>query len=224
MRDATGGSIISGTDSDFGGGYTFTLTETTTVYFNICIANGTPMNNVVFYPQIEFGSTATTYESHSSTTILIDFQDKFLRSLPDDTHDELMVDAEGNVKLIKRVAHVEVNNQSQGISADDVTVSETSMTRFRIQLSANDFPAFYYDEIESQWNVLSNQYCTNGGDEMNAACEQETEPANESQGTVLVDEDVTTPEGQPESEAQPQPEPETTPQGEADDSPVADKE
>lgn len=93
----------------------------------------------------------------------IDLQGESLRSLPDGTHDELAVDAEGNVTLTKRVAHVEVNDQSQGISANAVTVSGTPMTLFRIQLSANGFPAFHYDGGESQWNVLSNQYRTNGG-------------------------------------------------------------
>lgn len=108
--------------------------------------------------QLEYGSEATAYEPYSSTTTPIPVA---LRSLPDGTHDE-WISGETEDTLIQRVAHVEVNSQSSGIYPNAVTVGGTPMTLFRIQLDANSFPAFFYDGVPSQWNVLSNQYYSNG--------------------------------------------------------------
>ena len=60
--------------------------------------------DITFYPQVESGSTATDYEPYAEpSTALIDMQGYEVRELPDGTHDELTVDGEGNVSLVRRV-------------------------------------------------------------------------------------------------------------------------
>lgn len=58
--------------SDIGKPQTFTLTTTTTVqaYIRVGYELGT-VSNLVFFPQIEFGSTATAYEPYRGETIAI---------------------------------------------------------------------------------------------------------------------------------------------------------
>lgn len=79
-------------------------TFTGTLYvFEITILEGATIDNVTIYPQLELGTTATAYEPYVGTTTPIDLQGNELRSLPDGTRDTLEVDADGNVKLVKRV-------------------------------------------------------------------------------------------------------------------------
>lgn len=97
------------------------------------VRNGTIVDNVTIYPQIELGSTATEYEPYcggipspnpdypqpiesiksvelassnadgsKSATRTIDLQGHELRSLPDGTHDELVVHRDGTVELVLR--------------------------------------------------------------------------------------------------------------------------
>ena len=59
-------------------------------------------------PQLERGTSVTYYEAPTApVTIPLDGHE--LRSLPDGTHDELQVDADGNVTLVQRVAALEVD-------------------------------------------------------------------------------------------------------------------
>lgn len=55
---------------DTGGGVTFTLADTTTVYFQIVVSSGVTVSNQVFRPQLEYGSVAhawqPTYNSSAS--------------------------------------------------------------------------------------------------------------------------------------------------------------
>lgn len=53
--------------------------------------------------QIELGDTETAYEPHKSKSTPIDLQGNELCSLPNGVKDEVVIDAEGNVSLIKRL-------------------------------------------------------------------------------------------------------------------------
>lgn len=68
----------------------------------LVVRNGQTVD-ITFAPMIEYGSTATEYEPYQGITTPIDLQGDALRSLPDGTHDELDVDAAGNVVLTQRV-------------------------------------------------------------------------------------------------------------------------
>lgn len=54
--------------------------------------------------QIELGDTVTVYEPYQSKRTPIDLQGNELQSIPNGVRDEVVIDADGNVSLIKRVA------------------------------------------------------------------------------------------------------------------------
>lgn len=60
--------------------------------------------------QLEYGSTATAYEPYISKSTPIDLKGNELCSLPDGIKDEVVIDSEGNVSLIKRVAKVNLES------------------------------------------------------------------------------------------------------------------
>ena len=62
---------------------------------------------VITRAQLEAGSKATAYEPHQSKSTPIDLQGNELRSLPNGVKDEVVIDAEGNVSLIKRVTKIQ---------------------------------------------------------------------------------------------------------------------
>ena len=71
--------------------------------------------------QIELGDTETTYEPHQSKSTAIDLQGNELCSLPNGVKDEVVIDADGNVSLIKKVTSVLVTSdmiQSAGEHAN----------------------------------------------------------------------------------------------------------
>lgn len=80
----------------------------------ISVASGVTVNTVV-YPQLELGSTATEYEPPNVNTVPIPLLGNKISSLPDGTRDELVVDAGGNVVLIKNTASI-VTSTSNGVN------------------------------------------------------------------------------------------------------------
>lgn len=54
--------------------------------------------------QIELGDTVTVYEPYQSEATRIDLKGNELQSIPNGVRDEVVIDSEGNVNLIKRVA------------------------------------------------------------------------------------------------------------------------
>lgn len=71
----------------------------------IRILTGTTVNNIVFKPQIEIGSAATSYEPYTSNqqTITLPPDHNYLASLPDGTRDELVLRSDGVAVLTERV-------------------------------------------------------------------------------------------------------------------------
>lgn len=64
-------------------------------------------NNAVTEIQLEAASTATTYEPHQSKSTPINLKGNELCSLPNGVKDEVVIDSEGNVSLIKRVTKIQ---------------------------------------------------------------------------------------------------------------------
>lgn len=74
------------------------------IRFGVCFSDAQAGTNVEIKDfQIEAGSKATAYEPHKSKSTPIDLQGNELCSLPNGTKDEVVIDAEGNVRLIKRL-------------------------------------------------------------------------------------------------------------------------
>ena len=89
-----------------GSSHTFTLTEGATIRVFARANTGTTFSNVTLGIMLEVGSTASAWARPLLTATAIPLQGHALRSLPDGTHDELRVDADGNVTLVQRVGHV----------------------------------------------------------------------------------------------------------------------
>lgn len=89
--------------------YSFTVTEPiTSVYFvsNAADSNTGTISNI----QLELGSITTEYVPHTlqSLTFALPEEHPYLAKLPDGTADEIVVDGEGNVELVARVARIKV--------------------------------------------------------------------------------------------------------------------
>lgn len=65
-----------------------------------------------FLPQINYGTEATAYAQYvgESIPITLPAEHPYLASLPDGTHDEIVIGKDGNVELVARVQKVDVSN------------------------------------------------------------------------------------------------------------------
>lgn len=97
---------------DYGTGATISGANFIRTYMRV--AAGTTANNLVFKPQIEIGSATTSYEPYTSNqqTITLPPEHNYLASLPDGTHDELVLRADGVAVLVERVGKVVFNGSS----------------------------------------------------------------------------------------------------------------
>lgn len=74
------------------------------IRFGVCFSDGQAGTEVEIKDfQIEAGSKATAYEPYKSKSTLIDLKGNKLCSLPNGVKDEVVIDSEGNVSLIKRL-------------------------------------------------------------------------------------------------------------------------
>ncbi len=75
-------------------------------YLLLRIETGTVLDNFIFYPQLEQGSQATEYEPYQGQTYDIDLQGNEMVEIPNGVKDELVIDKEGNISLVKNVEKV----------------------------------------------------------------------------------------------------------------------
>ena len=85
----------------------FTLKNPTAIKMKV--GYGLPKYPVISKAQLEVGSKATAYEPHQSKSTPIDLKGNELCSLPNGVKDEVVIDAEGNVSLIKRTKQYDWN-------------------------------------------------------------------------------------------------------------------
>lgn len=97
IRDAASNQIVSIISTQI---KQFTLKNPTAIKMKVGF--GLPKYPVITKAQLEVGSKATTYEPHKSKSTPIDLQGNELLSIPGGVKDEVVIDAEGNVSLIKR--------------------------------------------------------------------------------------------------------------------------
>ncbi len=119
---------------DYGTGATISGANFIRTYMRI--AAGTTANNLVFKPQIEIGSAATSYEPYTSNqqTITLPPDHNYLASLPDGTHDEVVLRSDGVAVLVERVGKRVFNGSEAWLFFSGVTY------RFRLRdttLSSN---------------------------------------------------------------------------------------
>lgn len=103
----TGGSTSNNSYNSSG---TYSITNITSRLARISVnlsasSSGTSVDGYIRITLVAGGTAPTAYVPYdpSSSTLAIDLQGHELRSLPDGTHDELRIDAAGNVTLVQRV-------------------------------------------------------------------------------------------------------------------------
>ena len=117
--------------------YSFTVTEPiTSVYF---VSNAADSNTgTISSIQLERNSTATEYKPHTSQTLtfILPAEHPYLAKLPDGTADEIVVDEEGNVELVARVARVLPSEQTISFAEDANGASYVSFKTVNIARGA----------------------------------------------------------------------------------------
>lgn len=99
FREGQNSKSISG--SGFNAGQSVTSPKNAKVmYCFLRVLNGTTLNNVTVYPQLELGSTATAYEPPNITQTTL--PEAELRGLPNGTCDELVIRADGSCEVERR--------------------------------------------------------------------------------------------------------------------------
>lgn len=80
-------------------------------------------HNVTVFPQYEVGTTATTYKPYvgAHLPITLPAEHPYLAALPDGTHDEIVIDKDGNASLIARVGKVLVAEQTISVYTTTTT-------------------------------------------------------------------------------------------------------
>lgn len=141
------------------GKYTFTVNKSLYDYrFNIQSGDSSNIGknvDIVLYPQIEAGSEATDYEQPFTEKVSIDLDGNSLCSHAFGISDELRIDREGNVTLIKRVGTITTTekntkqngtSQSISISADipnSVLTTYGTVINNRVPTSLNGWSTNY---------------------------------------------------------------------------------
>ena len=144
--------------------YSFTVTEPiASVYFvsNAAYSNTGTISSI----QLERNSTATEYKPHTSQTLtfILPAEHPYLAKLPDGTADEIVVDEEGNVELVARVARVLPSEQTILFAEDANGTSYVSFKTVNIAMSATKMISNAY--VASEWTNKSGYiYCPNVND------------------------------------------------------------
>ena len=104
---------------------TKTLNENTTFSkIGIAIQIDNEINNLTLYPMIEQGIEATEYEPYQATEYAIDLQGNEMVELPNRVKDELVIDKQGNVNLIKNVGKVILDGSENNWNWNMITEDE----------------------------------------------------------------------------------------------------
>lgn len=128
--------------------YSFTVTEPiVSVYF---ISNAADTSNgTISNIQLEHDSVATEYKPYTSQSLAFTLPSEhpYLAKLPDGTADEIVVDEDGNVELVARVARVLPSEQKiTFVQGDEHSASYISFE--------------FANDSESKLRVMSNAYET----------------------------------------------------------------
>lgn len=145
--------------------YSFTVTEPiASVYFvsNAAVSSTGTISNI----QLERDSVATEYKPHTSQTLTfaLPAEHPYLAKLPDGTADEIVVDRDGNVELVARVAKV-IPKDVETIDFGAGTDTDVPYVSFRVSGITNKMGILCNSYQTSYWiNKSGYIYCPNGLD------------------------------------------------------------
>ena len=145
--------------------YGFTVTEPiTSIYF---VSNAADSNTgTISSVQLERDSVATDYKPHTSQTLTfaLPAEHPYLAKLPDGTADEIVVDEEGNVELVARVARVLPSEQTISF-AEDAGGSAYVSSKYANSVGADEKRLMSDTYVSTQWTNKSGfVYCPNSRD------------------------------------------------------------
>ena len=88
-------------------------------HFNIiiCRVKSGKTVNITFYPQLEYGSDKTEYETYRESVSYIDLKGNELHGLDTTYYDQLDIDASGHAILMKRTDSLTLDNLTEYVSA-----------------------------------------------------------------------------------------------------------
>ena len=140
-------------NSNIANGYT-TTEDTNYLVIRYCNPEDTLSHSEIFSTiQIEFGPQATDYEAYQATEYAIDLQGNEMVEIPKGIKDELAIDKQGNVSLVKNVEKVIFDGSDDEDWTFDTISTGTNIRQFHIL-----FENIYYNHVYDKITVLSNYF------------------------------------------------------------------
>lgn len=146
-------------NSNIANGYT-TTEDTNYLVIRYCNPEDTLSHSEIFSTiQIEFGPQATDYEAYQATEYTIDLQGNEMVELPNGVQNDLIIDKQGNVSLIKNVGKAIYTNMNN--------FSNNGQNNKRIQYLTpviENIPLSYGNQLDNIFksNVISSIYVQDG--------------------------------------------------------------
>lgn len=123
-------------------------------YFELVVVEGTTVNNEVVKPMMTIDSiTSEEYEPYQATEYAIDLQGNEMVEIPKGIKDELAIDKQGNVSLVKNVEKVIFDGSDDEDWTFDTISTGTNIRQFHIL-----FENIYYNHVYDKITVLSNYF------------------------------------------------------------------
>ena len=117
IMNAETGSYISLASSNSYGSTSINKSRFNRGYFEIIVTEGTTVNNEVVKPMMTIDSiTSEEYEPYQGQTYDIDLQGNEMVEIPNGVKDELVIDKQGNVSLIKNVGKIILDGSENWVS------------------------------------------------------------------------------------------------------------
>ena len=107
----------------------------------ICITYDYSKKSYLSDIQLEMGAEATEYVEYKGSSTTIDLAGNKLRSLPDGTQDELVVDAAGNYGIVKRTERILIDGSQSVVEAQTLSMykEEDERKRYHILLDKRPY-------------------------------------------------------------------------------------
>ena len=94
---------------------TYTDIDVIYIYFGSSVDKVAEVLKAVGYIQVEAGTQATAYKPYVGTSLpfTLPAEHPYLAALPDGTHDEIVIDKDGNASLVARVRRISITNDGK---------------------------------------------------------------------------------------------------------------
>ena len=147
---------------------TFTLSEPAFVLVVPVVMGGTTVDGASLWVMLNKGATALPFVAHTGWSQDVDLQGNQLRSLPDGTRDEVIVDCWGHATLVQRVGAATIDGVN--VAANNYTRPQSPATAYRMAvplpdgapITASMRPYFLSDNFHYDAEALSTNAMATG--------------------------------------------------------------